>query len=289
MTLSRITILAPGLIGGSVALAATRAFPKAKIILWTRRSESIPALRSALPKAEIGTEPSLIAGSDLVILAAPPSALVPLAQNILPHLAPTTLVTDVSSIKGSVEKSLAPIFQKKARWIGSHPMAGSEISGFAAARHDLFQNAPVILTPTPTTSSDTLQDATSFWKSLGAHVLTMSPTEHDTKSHKSVTSPTALRQLSSSLLVRALFPWPALGIEIPPGSLQAQPSSGQKSLSKIARISLRRSKNFKAPSPASSMPSNRKMLPHSKIFFRKRPKFAAPYPTHETDRNSPPT
>ena len=181
MTLSRIAILAPGLIGGSVALAASRAFPKAKIVLWTRRSESIPALLSALPKAEIGTEPSLIAGSDLVVLAAPPSALVPLAQNILPHLAPTTLVTDVSSIKGSVEKSLAPLFQKKARWIGSHPMAGSEISGFAAARHDLFQNAPVILTPTSTTSSDTLQDATSFWKALGAHVLTMSPTEHDTQ------------------------------------------------------------------------------------------------------------
>ena len=178
---ARLAVLAPGLIGGSVALAAARAFPQAKIVLWTRRPESIPALRSAFSHAEIGTEPGLVAGSDLVVLAAPPSALLALSQAILPHLSPTTLVTDVSSMKGSVEKSLAPLFSRKARWIGSHPMAGSEISGFAAARHDLFQNAPVILTPTAATSAETLADATSFWQALGARILTLSPAEHDTQ------------------------------------------------------------------------------------------------------------
>ncbi|HBZ84365.1 MAG TPA: prephenate dehydrogenase/arogenate dehydrogenase family protein, partial [Verrucomicrobia subdivision 6 bacterium] len=57
------------------------------------------------PNAEIGTDPSLVRGSDLVILAAPPSALPTLIQSILPHLSPHTLVTDVSSIKLSVESS----------------------------------------------------------------------------------------------------------------------------------------------------------------------------------------
>lgn len=71
MTPTRIAILAPGLIGGSVALAATRAFPKAKIAIWTRRADSISSIQSALPKAEISTELSLISGSDLVLLAAP--------------------------------------------------------------------------------------------------------------------------------------------------------------------------------------------------------------------------
>ncbi len=72
MTPTRIAILAPGLIGGSVALAATRAFPKSKIAIWTRRADSISSIQTALPKAEISTDLPLLSGSDLVLLAAPP-------------------------------------------------------------------------------------------------------------------------------------------------------------------------------------------------------------------------
>ena len=78
MTPTRIAILAPGLIGGSVALAATRAFPKSKIAIWTRRADSISSIQSALPKAEISTDLSLLSGSDLVLLAAPPLPSPPL-------------------------------------------------------------------------------------------------------------------------------------------------------------------------------------------------------------------
>lgn len=179
MSPARIAILAPGLIGGSVALAATRAYPQAKIAIWTRHPQSVPAIRPHLPHAEIGTDPALVRGSDLVLLGAPPSALPTLISSILPHLSPHTLVTDVASTKLSVESSVAPLLLGQARWIGSHPMAGSEESGIQAARHDLFQKAPVILTPSSSTSADTLQDATSFWESLGARVLSMSPAQHD--------------------------------------------------------------------------------------------------------------
>ena len=127
----------------------------------------------------MGTDLSLVSGSDLIVLGAPPSALGTLARALLPFLSSTTLVTDVSSIKESVEKSVASILEGKARWIGSHPMAGSEESGIRAARPDLFQKAPVILTPTPSTPAETLRDATSFWQALGGRVLSMTPAEHD--------------------------------------------------------------------------------------------------------------
>jgi len=179
MNLSKITVFAPGLIGGSVALASSHFFPKAKIAVWTRCSQSLPSIRSALPKAEVGTEISLAQSSDLVVLAAPPAALPELVRSILPYLSPSTLVTDVSSVKDSVENKVAPLLQGKARWIGSHPMAGSEDSGISAARTGLFQNAPVILTPTPSTPSTTTADASSFWQALGARVLTMTPQSHD--------------------------------------------------------------------------------------------------------------
>lgn len=199
MSPSKISVFAPGLIGGSVALASSHFFPKATLAVWTRRSESLPPLRAALPKAEVGTEPGLARSSDLVVLAAPPAVLPELVRSILPYLSPSTLVTDVSSVKESVEKSVAPLLQGRARWIGSHPMAGSENSGLGAARTGLFQNAPVILTPTASTASTTTRDASSFWQALGARILTMSPESHD----EQVARISHLPHLISSALVLA--------------------------------------------------------------------------------------
>lgn len=179
MNLRKIAILAPGLIGGSVALAVSRAFPQATLAVWTRRQESLPLLQKVIPQAEASTDLSLAAHADLVLLAAPPSALGSLVRSLLPHLSPTCLVTDVSSFRSSVEKEITPLLQGKARWIGSHPMAGSEDSGLASARADLFQKAPVILTPSATTPQDVIRDATFFWQSLGARVQTMTAQAHD--------------------------------------------------------------------------------------------------------------
>lgn len=176
---SKISILAPGLIGGSVALAATRAYPDTEIVVWSRRKESLPPIQKALPKARTGTDLSAAAKSDLILLGAPASALAELVRSLLPHLAENTLVTDVASVKGPVEKELAPLLQGRARWIGSHPMAGSEEGGFSAARADLFQNAAVILTPTPSTPAQTTRDASGFWKCLGGRVVELSAEEHD--------------------------------------------------------------------------------------------------------------
>lgn len=95
MTPTRIAILAPGLIGGSVALAATRAFPKSKIAIWTRRADSISSIQSALPKAEISTDLSLLSGSDLVLLAAPPPHSLP-SFNPLSLILPLPLSSPMS-------------------------------------------------------------------------------------------------------------------------------------------------------------------------------------------------
>jgi len=176
---AKISILAPGLIGGSVALAAARAYPNAELFIWSRRKESLAPIQKALPKAKTGTDLTVTAASDLILLGAPASALADLVRFLLPHLSGNTLVTDVASVKGPVEKELAPLLQGRARWIGSHPMAGSEESGFHAARADLFQNATVILTPTQSTAAQTTQDISTFWKALGARVVEVTAEEHD--------------------------------------------------------------------------------------------------------------
>lgn len=225
---AKISILAPGLIGGSVALAAARAYPNAELFIWSRRKESLAPIQKALPKAKTGTDLPAAAGSDLILLAAPASALADLVRSLLPHLSAHTLVTDVASVKGPVEKELAPLLRGRARWIGSHPMAGSEESGFHAARADLFQNATVILTPTLSTASQTTQDISTFWKALGARVVEVTAEEHD----RQVARVSHLPHAVAATLVRAAgpkaCPSPAPATATPPGSPPAPRPCGRK-------------------------------------------------------------
>ena len=179
MSPAKISVLAPGLIGGSVALACARAFPEAALFVWSRKKESLAPIQKALPKAQASTDLAGAAGSDLVLLGAPASALPDLVRNLLPHLSTQTLVTDAASVKAPVEKELAPLLLGRARWIGSHPMAGSEESGFSAAQGDLFQNAAVILTPSKSTPESTIRDAEAFWQKIGGRVILLEAAEHD--------------------------------------------------------------------------------------------------------------
>ena len=93
--ITQLTILAPGLLGGSVARAARQRDVAQRIVLWTRRPESRLKLR-AQPwcDAVADTPNAAVRGADLVVIAAPVDQIVPLARQIAPDLAPGTLVTD---------------------------------------------------------------------------------------------------------------------------------------------------------------------------------------------------
>jgi prephenate dehydrogenase len=64
-------------------------------------------------------------------------------------------------------------------FVGSHPMAGSEQSGYAVSRRDLFRGATVILTPTERTDSHAVKRVGAFWEALGARLVTLDPVTHD--------------------------------------------------------------------------------------------------------------
>jgi prephenate dehydrogenase len=65
------------------------------------------------------------------------------------------------------------------RFVGSHPLAGSENSGASWSDEDLLDGRVVVLTPTPKTRREDVETLTRFWNGLGAKVLRMSPAEHD--------------------------------------------------------------------------------------------------------------
>lgn len=100
-----------------------------------------------------------------------------LARTIAPVLAPEAIVTDAGSTKARVVEELEAVFD--GQFVGSHPMAGSEKSGIAAARDDLFERALTILTPTPRTRTATTEAVGALWESVGCRLTSMTPEQHD--------------------------------------------------------------------------------------------------------------
>ncbi|MCE0483816.1 MAG: prephenate dehydrogenase [Methylacidiphilales bacterium] len=200
MSFGTVAILGPGLIGGSLALALAERSLARQIRIYGRRDATFPAIRERLPLAELTTNVlDAVRDADVVILCVPIETMAPLVKQFAGSLKPTALVTDVGSVKESVDNEIAPLLANKALWIGSHPMAGSEKSGFAAARPDLFVGARIILTPTGKTAPEARERAETFWQKVGASVFTAPPFEHD----KMVAHISHLPHLAAAALVNA--------------------------------------------------------------------------------------
>jgi prephenate dehydrogenase len=168
------------LIGGSLALALAERGLANRLMIYARSPRALDEIRTAGVDAELTGNPSeAVREADVVILCVPIEAMAALVKEFRDALKPTALVTDVGSVKGSVDRDLAPLLEGRALWIGSHPMAGSEQAGFSAARADLFEGAAVIVTPTKNTQTKAKDLAEKFWKSLGARVLEFDPKWHD--------------------------------------------------------------------------------------------------------------
>jgi prephenate dehydrogenase len=180
MKFGTVAILGPGLIGGSLALALAERGLTKRLMIYARSPRALDEIRIAGVDAELSQNPSeVVSEADVVILCVPIEAMAALVAEFRDALRPHALVTDVGSVKGSVDRDLAPLLEGRAHWIGSHPMAGSEQAGFAAARPDLFEGAAVIVTPNAHTPREVERRAESFWEALGARVYSLEPDAHD--------------------------------------------------------------------------------------------------------------
>ena len=180
MNFGTVAILGPGLIGGSLALGLAEGGLVKRLMIYARSPRELEEIRLASVDAELTGNPSeAVREADIVILCVPVEAMAGLVLEFRDALRPGTFVTDVGSVKGSVVREIEPLLQDRALWIGSHPMAGSERGGFAAARPDLFDGATVILTPTKLTPGAAQRQAEKFWTALGSHLAILSPENHD--------------------------------------------------------------------------------------------------------------
>ena len=177
MALRRLTILGPGLLGGSIGMAARHRKVAQHVVIWARRPEAADEAYKLGAADEATTDAKrAVADADLVVLATPIGVMSALAGQIKPALPTGCVVTDVGSVKYPIVTALSDLLP---RFVGSHPMAGSDQSGIEAARRDLFDGAVCIVTPTEDTDKTGVQLVHDFWKSLGCTMRTLSPQQHD--------------------------------------------------------------------------------------------------------------
>lgn len=173
-----VTLLGTGLIGGSIGLGLRRALPDLDVAGYDRDPTASARALERGAVTRVADDPvRAVADAEVVVLAIPLGEFQPVLDAIRPEVPPSATVTDVASAKEVVvaagEASLGE------RFVGGHPMAGSEHRGIDAADPDLFQDASWILTPTPATSSVAYATAAQMAGFLGARVVAVDPIEHD--------------------------------------------------------------------------------------------------------------
>ncbi len=179
-----VAVAGVGLIGGSIGLGVRRHGVARRIIGFDVDPVTLEASHGMGVVDEAWLSPgSWLAEVDLLVLAAPSGSLVRLAETLLPHLRDGAVVTDVGSVKGPVVAGIRGLLARpempRVRFVGGHPMAGSERGGVLAANAGLLENAVWVLTPEPATDAAALELVRDFVTQLGARPIEMSPEQHD--------------------------------------------------------------------------------------------------------------
>ena len=179
--LQQITILGPGLIGASLAMAVKKHAIAKEIVVWARNPESrTKCSQQSWCDKVFETPEEAVVDSDLVVLCTPVQTILPLLEQIRAKLMKSALISDVGSTKEVICNGAQQVLKGyPVNFLGAHPMAGSDKTGMAHARPDLFKNAACILTPLPNTPPADIERLRAFWESIGMIVSIHSPQAHD--------------------------------------------------------------------------------------------------------------
>jgi prephenate dehydrogenase len=171
----RLAVIGTGLVGASVGLAARHA----GVEHVSGYDPAPEALAAAVEVGALDSQAQSLAGAasgaDLVVVATPVSAVAASAAEALGATGGECAVTDVGSTKARICSALAG----ESRFVGGHPLAGSEKQGAQHARADLFAGSIWFLTPLSETDDDRYRQVREFVSLLGATPVETAPTEHD--------------------------------------------------------------------------------------------------------------
>jgi len=180
MLVNTLAIVGVGLIGGSIGLAV-RARGLARQVIGIGRTEA--SLKTAREQGAIDSfSLDLAAGvrdADLVIFCTPVDQIARQVRVAALSCKPGTTITDAGSTKANIVRDLEGKLPRGIQFVGSHPLAGSEKKGPAAALPDLFDGKVTIVTRTARTDPAALEKIADFWRALGSDVRLLDPETHD--------------------------------------------------------------------------------------------------------------
>jgi prephenate dehydrogenase len=171
-----IGIVGLGLIGGSLALSARRAWRGLRVS-GVDRGAALDAARLLPAFDATGADLRLLGDVDLVVLAAPVRQNIALLPEVQRHVDSGTVVTDVGSTKRAMVDAARAC--NGLTFVGGHPLAGAARGGLALARADLFAERPWILTPDGDAQADAVRRLTAFVQGLEASVHVLTAEAHD--------------------------------------------------------------------------------------------------------------
>lgn len=168
-----------GLIGGSIARAIRHMQPDAVIIGYARNKDKLmKAVHDKVVdrlcddfKTEAGT-------ADLIFLCAPTSANMRNLEQLAPYISDKTLITDVGSVKGDIQRCAHELGIEE-HFLGGHPMTGKEKSGYESADPSILENAYYILTPSDKTAKEDIEALTDLVRGIKSIPLIADPAYHD--------------------------------------------------------------------------------------------------------------
>jgi len=177
---NHVAIVGLGLIGGSLARDVKEKKLAHRISAYGRNIERLTAARNlglidaCYERFEDGT-----ADVDAVVIATPVGIIAEQALALAPYLRQGTIITDVGSVKGPIVSALESRLPDGLLFIGGHPIAGTENSGYEASCIGLFENRVCILTPTRNTDARALELVQRLWAAAGSRVVVMDVATHD--------------------------------------------------------------------------------------------------------------
>lgn len=166
--------------GGSLAAACRKKYPKSRITAVSRNQEALrfakkkkwvddyfQSLRDALP------------GTDLVILCTPVNTFPQYLKTIETFAAQPIFVTDVGSVKGALQRFVAKQKFSRVRFVGAHPMVGSHEFGIHAAQENLYDHGYTFVVKSGGGDSEAFDRILNFWKKISPKVIEVDSMKHD--------------------------------------------------------------------------------------------------------------
>jgi len=176
----RMAIAGVGLIGGSLAQAVKERKVVGEVVGVGRNEERLKrACEAGIIDSFTARIDDSLGTVDLMVIATPVCLIADLVEKMIPFLKEGTIITDVGSVKKEVVEQVEGFMPDTLHFVGGHPIAGTENSGFEHSFSTLFEERTCILTPVESTNQQALRQVQELWSRVGSIVVCLNCDEHD--------------------------------------------------------------------------------------------------------------